>query len=228
LGKVVPSGFAINTDESTLALKSRDGIWLAQLDSIGQAINLIDARPGLLNPVFDSSGILWSTGASSKSALFTYAKNGRARQIDAPWLSDIKRKQIAISPEGSRLAVLESRKSGNVLWVSVISHSANGEAISLGNPIELPTNSGSVISFAWANETKIAVLTSETRATVPKLLQVGGLSRTLPVVADAEEIVASSMGDSIYLRTKNGDVFQLRGNNWSLVATDQDSIQFAG
>ena len=228
LGKVAPLGFAINSDESTLALRGRDGIWLAQLDSIGQAINLIDSRPGLLNPVFDSSGMLWSTGASSKSALFTYAKNGRARQIDANWLSTIKRKQIAISPEGSRLAVLESRKSGNVLWVSVIAHDQNGEAISLGNPIELPTNSGQVTSFAWANETKIAVLTSETRATVPKLLQVGGLSRTLPVVADAEEIVASNMGDSIYVRTKNGDVFQLRGNNWNLVASNQDSIQFAG
>ena len=228
LGKVVPSGFALNSDESTLALKSRDGIWLAQLDSLGQAINLIDARPGLLNPVFDSTGMLWSTGASSKSSLITFAKNGRARQIEASWLSDIKRKQIAISPEGSRIAVLESRKSGNVLWVAVISHSPDGEAISLGNPIELPTNSGPVISFAWANETKIAVLTSEARATVPKLLQVGGLSTTLPVVADAVEIAASNMGDSIYVRTKNGDVFQLRGNNWSRVASDQDSIQFAG
>lgn len=228
LSKVAALGFAINSDESTLALRGRGGIWLAQLDSIGQAINLIDARPGLLNPVFDSSGVLWSTGTSSKSSLFTYAKNGRARQIDANWLLDMKRRQIAISPEGSRIAVLESRKSGNVLWVAVISHSPDGEAISLGNPIELTTNSGPVTSFAWANETKIAVLTSEARATVPKLLQVGGLSSILPVVADAVEIVASNMGDSIYVRTKNGDVFQLRGNNWSLIASDQDSIQFAG
>lgn len=228
LNRVSPTGFALTPDESRLALRGRGGIWLAQLDSIGQAINLIDRRAGLLNPVFDVDGTLWSTGSSSKSALFTYAADGSARQIDSPWLASIKRKQFAISPEGSRIAFLESRKSGNVLWVAVIIRNPEGQPVGLGNPIEIDSVGAAVTSFAWANETKIAVLATDATGTVPKLMQVGGLSRSLPAVESAVEIAASNKGDSIYVRNIDGDAFQLRGNSWSLVAKDQDFIQFAG
>jgi Lipoprotein LpqB beta-propeller domain/Sporulation and spore germination len=228
LNRVSPTGFALTSDESRLALRGEGGIWIAQLDSIGQAINLIDSRSGLLNPVFDVNGALWSTGASSKSALFTYSIDGAARQIESPWLASIKRKQFAISPEGSRIAFLESRKSGNVLWVAAIVRNTDGEPVGLGNPIEIDSVGAAVSSFAWANETKIAVLANDATGTVPKLLQVGGLSRSLPAVENAVEIAASNKGDSIYIRNIDGDVFQLRGNSWSLVAQDQSYIQFAG
>lgn len=228
LGRVVPTSFAITADESTLALKNGAGVWLANVGSIGQSTNLIDGRAGLLTPVFDQYGVLWSTGASSTSALLTYSKSGQARQIDATWLSGMKRKQIAISPEGSRIAVLETRKTGNVLWVAVISHSPLGEPVALGEPIELQSNGGPITSFAWANPTTVAVLTAEASGTVPKLLQVGGMSLSLALLNEGQDIAASASGNSIYVRTTAGDVFQLRGNSWSKVSTGQTFIQFAG
>jgi hypothetical protein len=220
--KVKATDFALSNDESLLSLKNNQGVWYADLgSSIATPIELIDSRPSLLTPVFDNGNRLWITASTSTSDLLTYLPSGETRKIEATWLKGIKRKAIAISPEGSRIALIEQRKAGNRLLVAVIVRDERGNAISLGSPIEISVGDYSVESFSWADSTHIALIAKNSAGQKPSVIELGGSFRSLPPLEDATKILASNPLTAIYALTKTGDVLQLRGTTWDTIAIDQ-------
>jgi hypothetical protein len=209
------------------AVGNETGIWFADLgSSIAKPIDLIDARRGLLAPVFDKSNRLWLTASGTKSDLLTYNQSGEKRKIESTWLGSIKRKSIAISPEGSRFAVLEQRKAGNRLLVSVIVRDETGDPISLGDPIEVSLNDATVEAFSWADSTHLAVIAKNATGVRPRVIELGGSSRTLPSINGVTKILASNPLTAIYVLTSNQEVLQLRGSTWDVISTGQTAMAF--
>ena len=223
--KVNAKDFALSNDESLLSLKNDAGVWYADLgSSIASPIDLIDSRPSLITPAFDKGNRLWITASTSKSDLITYTQSGEARKVEATWLKGLKRKAIGISPEGSRFAVLEQRKTGNRLLVAVIVRDESGNPISLGFPIEVAVADATVESFSWADTTHIAVIAKNASGQKPRVIELGGSSRSLPLTTDAVKILASNPLSAIYAVTKTGDVLQLRGSTWDTIASKQTAV----
>lgn len=223
--KVKTKDFALSNDESLLSLKNDAGVWYADLgSSIATPIDLIDSRPSLITPAFDKGNRLWITASTSTSDLITYTQSGEARKVEATWLKGLKRKAIGISPEGSRFAVLEQRKTGNRLLVAVIVRDESGNPISLGFPIEVAVADATVESFSWADTTHIAVIAKNASGQKPRVIELGGSSRSLPLTTDAVKILASNPLSAIYAVTKTGDVLQLRGSTWDTIASKQTAV----
>jgi len=228
LSKVAAKDFALDSSQTRLALRDEEGVWVTSLNSIGQPVELIDNRAGLLTPAFDAQGYLWLTTASSTSSLVAYGDAGDARQIDAGWLQGMKRKAISVSSDGSRLAVLEQRTSGNRVWVAVIVRDAKGQPERLGSPIEVTPAGAPAISITWDDPSSLAVLTQGLATQVPKIVRIGGLVRELPSVGDGVKILASPSDASIYILTSAGELLQNRNASWSLIKGGISAAHFAG
>lgn len=228
LSKISAKDFAVDAQQTQIALRDEQGVWVSGLDSIGQSVELIDNRSSLLTPSFDAQGYLWLTAASSTSSLVAYGQTGEARQIEAGWMQGMKRKALAISPDGSRLAVLEQRASGNRLWVSVIVRNLQGQPQRLGNPIELSLASGSAISMAWAGESSLAVLAQNEAEQIPQLMRLGGLVRALPAVRDGVKILANASDSTIYILNSTGELLQNRNTRWVSIRSEITAAHFSG
>ena len=228
LSKISAKDFAVDSQQTKLALRDDQGVWVSGLDSIGQSIELIDNRPALLTPSFDAQGYLWLTSASSTSSLVAFGDSGEARQIEAGWLQGMKRKTLAISPDGSRVSVLEQRASGNRLWVSVIVRNLQGQPQRLGSPIEISVGGGSAISVAWSDDASLAVLAQTELAQVPKVIRIGGLVRDLSPVSNGVKILANAADSTIYILNSSGELLQNRGTSWVSISSEITAAHFSG
>lgn len=222
------SDFAVSQDETHAALLGTDGVHLVLLSSIGSSPLLVDARTNTTRPVFDRQGYLWSVGKSAGSQIRAIAMEGTAFGVPAGWLALGNREEIAISPEGSRIAALISTPAGNQVWVSSILRDKTGKPTGFGRPMQLAQAVKSPISISWAGEVQLAVLDlNDGVRTVPYVATIGA-DAVSAVGIESGASVIGSLGGDIYVLNHFGDLYRYRSSNWERVATAVISSHFVG
>ena len=221
--------FGINNQQTLLALKSRQGIGLFHLTSIDSTITPIDARPGLLAPVIDPQGYVWSLGAGKDSTLQAFDSAGHQKFVSLGWLNAKTHKAFAISREGGRIAVLLKTETGNRLYVASIQRDSNGAPVSISSPIEIGQTQNIVRSIAWIDDTSVAtVALADGGYTYPLYLQVGGEVKKYAPVVNAVSVVANSTYSSAYVLDNVNQLRVLRSMTWIEYLQDVLAIHFAG
>jgi hypothetical protein len=209
---------------SEIALSSRLG-WVAALtdqglvrtqgERLGADVELIDSRAGIAGIDFDRQGFLWSVSQSPGASILVTSPNGEPSVVSAPWLGGQSIQGFALSPEGSKVALLVQGSGRTRVLVSGVVRGISGSPLELAQPIEVASEQANPISVTWVDQLTIATVNAEGGSNTALLTTIGGTSRVIPAPAGTRTIVAAGSGSQLYLLTETGELFSYRGSTWS-------------
>jgi hypothetical protein len=229
LNQVSATDFALSADEQQLAMLTPSGVYLAKLGQVGGQAKLLDARPGLLTPVFDAQGYLWSPGATEDQGIQIVDKAGKLRSFNSGWLATTERLGFGLSLEGSRAMALIKTEAGTSLYVMAVLRDSTGAPIGFGQPVQLLGSSGQIISASWIDDVDIAIMSqTASGASAPEILTIGGATRTLAAIVGGKQIIAGNAESLIFALTQDGTMYQFRGAIWNRVQDGVKALHFPG
>lgn len=176
-------------------------------------------------PRFDTRDVLWVGGRSlgdgvPRLHVATRAdlRAGRApTSLDVPWLKGRQIAEVVVSPAGDRVAVL-SRNSvgqGGRIDISGIDREADGRPTALGGALQLASESDTPMGLVWLGDTSVATIEiAKGGAGVPVVIDVAGLRRELPPVADAGSLRTIGGERSLVVVTRAGGIRVRSGAQW--------------
>ncbi len=218
--------FFEQTEVSQLAL-SRESGWLAAIsdgvvirsrsEQPGATIEAVDSRAGIVAIDFDPQEYLWSLTLEGSSAVRAISFDGESSTVVAPWLASQSVRAFAISPEGTRAALLVSGADRNRVLVSAIVRNPSGAPIELAEPIEIAGEVPNPSALSWVDAVTVAIVNSTDVFTNAFLTTVGGTSRAVSAVQGTIALVAGGSNSALYLLTSSGDLYTYRGSTWSLI-----------
>jgi hypothetical protein len=211
-------------DISEIALSSQSG-WVAALtdngvirtrgERLGLDVELIDSRAAIAGIGFDLQDYLWSISRTPGSSIIVTSSSGEPSIVSAPWLAGRSIRGFALSPEGSRVALLVQGSGPAELLVSGVVRNISGSPIELADPIQVAGDQANLISVSWVDPLTIATVNIEGGSATALLSTIGGTSRAIPALARTRTIVAAGAGSQLYLLTETGELFSYRGSTWS-------------
>ena len=209
---------------SEIALSSRLG-WVAALtdqglvrtqgERLGADVELIDSRAGIAGIDFDRQGFLWSVSQSPGASILVTSPNGEPSVVSAPWLAGQSIQGFALSPEGSKVALLVQGSGRTRVLVSGVVRGISGSPLELAQPLEVASEQANPISVTWVDQLTIATVNAEDGSNTALLTTIGGTSRVIPAPAGTRTIVAAGSGSQLYILTETGELFSYRGATWS-------------
>ena len=211
-------------DISEIALSSQSG-WVAALtdngvirtrgERLGLDVELIDSRAAIAGIGYDLQDYLWSISRTPGSSIIVTSSSGEPSIVSAPWLAGRSIRGFALSPEGSRVALLVQGSGPAELLVSGVVRNISGSPIELADPIQVAGDQANLISVSWVDPLTIATVNIEGGSATALLSTIGGTSRAIPALARTRTIVAAGAGSQLYLLTETGELFSYRGSTWS-------------
>jgi Lipoprotein LpqB beta-propeller domain/Sporulation and spore germination len=207
--------FAVTSDETSIALVGKAGIYTARLDEPGNAPVLVDSRKNLISPRYDRRGQLWLIGSDGKVQIVP--QTGKSVWLTIPWLASHALKAVALSPEGARMAFVVTDTDGTVrLLVSAVNRSPLGIVTGFGSPVELSYGVGKPNAIEWSGTSGILVLAdiSGVQSNLT-LLTLGGDPREVGTLDHAKDLMVSDDGTNIYVLDDQQRLMQYRGYTWS-------------
>jgi hypothetical protein len=146
--------------------------------------------------------------------------------IQAPWLAGAEILDFALSPEGSRVAVVIAGRADQILVAGVL-RDENGLPIRLSQPISVAADIDNPTKLAWFDSVTLAVLNSESQTANISLVAIGGKTRVIQGVDDVRSLVALGDGTSLYALKESGELVVLRGSFWSSIQSGVSAITIA-
>jgi hypothetical protein len=143
------------------------------------------------------------------------SSGGEPSLVSADWLAGRSIRGFALSPEGSKVALLVQGSEQAQIFVSGVVRNASGLPIELAEPIQVANEQTNPISVSWVDQLTIVTVNSEGGSSTGLLTTIGGTSRTIPALAGTRTIVAAGASSQLYLLTESGELFSYRGLTWS-------------
>lgn len=219
-----PTDFAYSKNANRLALVTASGVRVLELGSFAES-TVVDARVNPLAPSFDPQGGLWTLNAADGAQFIV---SGQSRTLLAnPWVGGVPQ-SFAVSPEGSRVAVVFQINKTKVTYVFPIERSKLGRPVYLGKPIQIkdvPTNADKV---TWADSVTLALLApNKTAGFVPCLVTVGGQLSASTAVETATALTVNGLGQ-LFVLQPNGNVIESRGSSWVTISQNILAVHSSG
>ena len=228
LKRISATDFALNSQENLIAMKNKQGIFLATLGQLVQQPKLLVSGENFLSPVLDTDGFTWVIPKKAEQPISVFNKDGRQIPFSAGWLAGLDRQSFSISSEGSRIVVAAGSNEGGAVYVASVIRDESGNPVGFSNPIN-PAGSVAAQSVAWLDNIRIAVLQKNLKGFAqPLIVMVGGGTVALPAFREGQKIVGSGQPSAVYILDKNENVFQIRGNSWTLIKSEVKALHFPG
>ena len=215
--------FELN-DVSEIALSSQSG-WVAAVTSNGTVrtrgeepgvdVELIDSRVSMAGIAFDPQEYLWSISRAQSANIIVTSAGGDPSRVLAPWLGGLSVRGFAISPEGSKAALLVQSSGQIRVLVSAVVRNPSGLPLELVEPIQVASEQTNPVSISWVDQLTIATVNTEGGSTTGLLSTIGGTSRPIPALPGTKTIVAAGVASQLYLLTEEGELFSYRGSTWA-------------
>ena len=211
------SEIALSSQSGWIAALTDEGIVRTRGERPGEDVELVDPRPAIAGIAFDRQEYLWSLSRSPGDNVIVTSPNGESNTVSAPWLGGQSVRGFALSPEGSKLALLIQGSGQTRVLVSGIVRNNSGLPIELAEPIQVASEQTNPISISWVDQLTIATVNVQGESTTGLLTTIGGTSRSIPALAGARTIVAAGVSSQLYLLTETGELFSYRGSTWAPV-----------
>ena len=210
------TNLALSASASKIAASTSTGVIETALDNPGAAVKLLDARTNLTAVHYDRLGKLWLVSGSQVSV--------DANPLSASWVSGQSITAFALSPEGSRAALIVDRGATNqVLLTSVVRNQA-GTPIELASPIALAAELSNPTLVSWFDQVTLSILTAQSDSSNVALVEIGGGTRFVQGLADARSLVSLGDGSAMFLLKDTGELFTYRGSFWASIASSVSAI----
>jgi hypothetical protein len=211
----VVSEIALSSRLGWVAALTDQGVVRTQGERLGVDVELIDSRAGIAGIGFDRQGFLWSVSQSPGASILVTSPNGEPSFVSASWLAGQSIQGFALSPEGSKVALLVQSSGRTRVLVSGVVRGISGSPLELAQPIEVASEQANAISVTWVDQLTIATVNADGGSNTALLTTIGGTSRVIPAPAGTRTIVAAGSGSQLYVLTETGDLFSYRGATWS-------------
>ena len=209
------SEIALSSQSGWVAVLTDNGVIRTRGERLGLDVELIDSRAAIAGIGFDLQDYLWSISRTPGSSIIVTSSSGEPSIVSAPWLAGRSIRGFALSPEGSRVALLVQGSGPAELLVSGVVRNISGSPIELADPIQVAGDQANLISVSWVDPLTIATVNIEGGSATALLSTIGGTSRAIPALARTRTIVAAGAGSQLYLLTETGELFSYRGSTWS-------------
>lgn len=228
LSQLTAIDFALNMDEKTVLVTTKDGVYQTALGKIIQEPKLLVKGEGFLSPILDATGYAWVIPKSGNRQIMVFDQEGKRIPFSSGWLGDTDRLSFSMSNEGSRIVVAAGTKENSRVYVASVIRDKDGNPVRFGSPIK-PVGQMAAQSVTWLDNIRIAVLGENIDGyTQPIIAMVGGGTRSLAGIRDGVRVVGSGQAASVFILDVGTAMYQFRGSNWSLVATAVQSLRFPG
>jgi hypothetical protein len=144
-----------------------------------------------------------------------------------PYPGSIRIREIALSPEGARLAIVHDNYRGSVVDVYPVIRDKNGNVLSLADPLPLPALGTQIRGLTWSDRTTLMGIAVINRMQQVRSLQIGGSVTDGKVMTDAVALV-SSIGDNLYYLNEQGEVLVSKGASWDVIQREVKSLRMSG
>ena len=140
------------------------------------------------------------------------------------WLSGQRITAFALSPEGSRVALIVDRGASNQVLLTSVIRNQSGTPIELASPIALAAELSNPTLVSWFDQVTLSILTSKSDSSNVALVEIGGGTRLVQGLVDARSLVALGDGSAMYLLKSTGELFAFRGSFWASIASSVSAI----
>jgi hypothetical protein len=207
-----PTAVALNAARDEAAVLSHGAAYFVRKSAEPAKV---DARPGLIAPVIDTSGWVWSVPQASPGDLQAYSPDGQAHAIKTEWPSATAIVSIAVSRDGTRIVALLKNGAQSLLVAAGIVRGEAGVPTGLTEPVELAVGAGTPRSVAWTGELTVAVLSNTTGdATSITEQTIGGTSTTTAGPGGGTTIVGAGGLSRYLVLTSDGSLQAPTGTGW--------------
>lgn len=222
------TGFCLSSDESLLALQGERGVYAYSLGLIGVKGKLLDSRARLINPTIDPFDKVWTTTSTRGSEVFVSTVGGKQLKLEAPLGGAVSIKAMAISAEGTRLAILHSELSGSFASVVSIIRDEDKQVIGFGEPIAIDGFDATSKSISWADRVNLVGLRTDNEGNQALFTSgVGGIVTIGRSTMRGSQVVSAPGGTFHYLNDA-GEFLSAQNFGWNVTLENAISLRMAG
>ena len=205
----------LSSQSGWIATLTDTGVFRTRGDRPGAEVELIDSRSAITDIEFDRQDYLWSISRVLDSDIIATSPSLEQSIVSSPWLTGLSVRAFAISPGGSKIAVVVQGPSRNRVLVSAVVRDLSGTPLELAEPLEIASELSNPTAVSWVDQITIAIINSAGGSSSALLTTIGGTSRQLPSLAGTRKIVAAGTSSQLYLFTESGELFSYRGSAWT-------------
>jgi len=208
--------FAASKTANKLAAATSSGVTVTSFDNPGSPLELVDRRSSVIALDYDSLQQLWIVSSSLVTV--------DSQPVRASWLAGQSIIDFSLSPEGSRVAVIVEAGDTNQVLLSSVVRSESGFPIELARPITLASEIASPELLSWFDNVTVSISNRETDLSNISLVTIGGFTKIIQGVADAESLVSLGDGSNIYALKQSGELMTYSGTIWSSAGFSYSAI----
>lgn len=183
----------------------------------------VDSPAGLS---YDRLGWLWTAATESEGLILVMSPDGDPVELKADSLAGSRIEDLAVSRDGTRLAVLSSAAGEPTLDIMPITRDAEGVPLGLGAPNPVGTALEPSSHVAWVDDVSVATLATDTGDIA--LVQVGGWTRQVATAQGAVTVTSRNGVRTLLVVDSEGGLLVRSGSDWTLRATGITAAAFGG
>ena len=213
------SKLAASRTGDKLAALTESGVSETALAAPGASVEVVDSRTEFVGMEYDPLEYLWLANSSQVSVNST--------PLQASWLAGQSIIDFALSPEGSRVALVVANGGSNQVLVAPVIRDDSGMPIQLAAPISISGEIESAVRLSWFDSVTVAILNDEPDQATIALVSIGGTTRNIQGVTEVRSLVALGDGSNLYALKESGELVLYRGSFWSSVGSAIQAIAVA-
>ncbi len=236
-------GFALGYDGTTVAFVQDGSVRISTALAAGQDSVSVDEEvpptpdavvpsteliPGaaLVAPSFDPNGWVWSGESASAGVLVVATPGQEVAEIDAAWLAGSSIQSLAVSRDGSRMAILSRSGVEQVLEVVSIARDEDGRPIAVGKPLGFGSTVRPSIDLEWVDDTSVVALGQESGEM--SLAQIGGWTTDFTSYTGATAVTARNGLRTLLAVASDGELAARSGNGWVPRLSGVKDVAYSG
>ena len=225
--KLHATAFSLSNDSSYLALRGEGTVHVYNLGVLTSQERLVDSRSNLLAPCVDAFNAVWTATSNPGDPIRIVDQGGSTVMLKNPYPGSVRIREIVLSPEGARLAIVHDSYRGTTVDLYPVVRDKNRNVISLAEPLPLPALGTNIRGLTWADRTTLMGIAVVNRLEQVRSLQIGGKLTDGKVMSGAVALV-SSIGGNLYYLNENGDVLVSKGASWDVIQREVKSLRMSG
>jgi hypothetical protein len=206
---------SLSRQSGWVATSTDSGVLRTRADKPGAEVELIDSRTPIAGIGFDPQDYLWTMSRAAGSEIFVTSPGLDLAVVQATWLAGQSVRGFALSPGGSKIALLVQGSGQTRVLVSAIVRDQSGSPIELTEPIQIANELTNPTAVSWIDQITVAAVSTEAGSATALLSTIGGTSRQIPSLSGTRTIVAAGVNSQLYLLNDSGELFTYRGSTWT-------------
>ncbi|WP_345751171.1 GerMN domain-containing protein [Microbacterium rhizophilus] len=209
---------AVSPDQSVAAVQQSTGVVYRVTSDSPDALD--SARDGLIPPMIDPFGYIWTVPADEPDAITTWDPDLEPSALDGAWPEATSVREMAMSRDGSRIAALITTGGQHVAVVASVRRDRDGRPTGLGGAMRLTTLPEPGVSIAWIEDARVGIVSGSGQTWYAIEQQVGGPSERSDAPPGITSIEFGTQDSSVRLLGQDGLMYGRRFSSWQETGSD--------